>query len=571
MWKVDKILSRMTEDDKSKLKNIYEPVDVATPFDDARRSIMVMPDGEIRVYGKYNEKYYGDHSTKCYISSIDGGLTWSFYDVPNNIMGPCVYIPEKNRYVTVTMAETFQGAPKTSVLISEIGPNDTNYKTVILDVTTTCAFQPKLVNNGKRLVCTAQTYYKETDDHHPVFMYSDDFGDSWKVVELNSAEKYSVRYPNKVPRWENNGSEPVVTEMPDGKLMLIARTSLDNFYVYYSSDYGETWTDGEDSYFNGTLTTPFFLELVDGRTMFFFNNTQKLPLEKECILAKDSSHRHVFTNRDANHVAITSDFKTWHGFREIHLNPIRNRADYRTYGNSYAGRDKSVHQFQAIELPFNKVLVCFGQSATRKLKIFDINWLYEKSRKEDFSKGLENLSTHLYVKSYSGSMGILGHCQWNRVNGALLVPTPELDGREVLSICHTSDPRLYSNKQGVVWNFPNAKKGSIELKLYRLTKGVSVSLLNRWFNPCDETVKNHAVFNFKLTENELTEKEWETIKIDFDLNNKKALISKNGKLLFESELLNEVYHGISYIHIQTDCDKGDYEGVLLKSMDFKGE
>jgi hypothetical protein len=255
----------------------------------------------------------------------------------------------------------------------------------------------------------------------------------------------------------------------------------------------------------------------------------------------------------------------------MHLNPIRNRSDYRTYGNTYQSRDKSVHQFQAIELPFNKVLVCMGQSETCVLKIFDIDWVYEKTRYEDFSKGLENLTTHLYVKSYSGSMGILGHCQWNRVNGAMLVPTPELDGREALSICHTSDPRLYSNKQGVVWNFPNAKKGSIELKLYRLTKGVSVSLLNRWFNPCDETVKNHAVFNFKLTENELTEKAWETIKIDFDLNNKKALISKNGKVLFESILINNVYHGISYIHIQTECDKGDYEGVLLKSMEYTGE
>ena len=571
MTTVDRILSKMTEEDKAKLQSIYEPVDVATPFDDARRSIMVMPDGEIRVYGQYNEKHYGDHSTKCYISSIDGGLTWSFKDVPTNVMGPCVYIPEKNRYVTVTMAESFQGAPKTSVLISEVGPNDTNYKKIELDITTTCAFQPKLIKNGTRLVSTAQCYDKANDDHHPVFFYSDDFGDSWKWVVLKSSEKYSVRYPNKVPRWENNGGEPVVSEMPNGKLMLIARTSLDNFYVYYSSDYGETWTDGEDSYFNGTLTTPFFLELVDGRTMFFFNNTQKLPLEKDCIMAKGSSHRHVFTNRDANHAAITSDFKTWYGFREMHLSPIRNRADYRTYGNSFASRDKSVHQFQAIELPFNKVLVCFGQSATRRLIIFDINWLYEKSRKEDFSKGLESVSTHMFVKSYSGSMGLLGHCQWNRTNGALLVPNPDLDGTEALQICRPYDPRLHKDKQAVVWNFPNAKKGKIEIDVNLLSKGVNVSLLNRWFNPCDDTAQNHAVFNFKLTEKELKEKVWQTILIEFDVENKLASVYNGGELLFKTKLLNEVYHGVSYIHIQTDAEVGDYEGTLIKRLEFIGE
>ena len=54
MTTVDRILSKMTEEDKVKLQSIYEPCDVATPFDDARRSIMVMPDGEIRVYGQYN-------------------------------------------------------------------------------------------------------------------------------------------------------------------------------------------------------------------------------------------------------------------------------------------------------------------------------------------------------------------------------------------------------------------------------------------------------------------------------------------------------------------------------------
>ena len=42
----------------------------------------------------------------------------------------------------------------------------------------------------------------------------------------------------------------------------------------------------------------------------------------------------VFTNRDALHAAISEDDgKTWIGFREVALDPIRNRADFRSFRN----------------------------------------------------------------------------------------------------------------------------------------------------------------------------------------------------------------------------------------------
>ena len=73
----------------------------------------------------------------------------------------------------------------------------------------------------------------------------------------------------------------------------------------------------------------------------------------------------VFTNRDANCVAVSEDDgKSWFGFRELNLNSLRNTCDFRSSGSNASGRDKSVHQFQALELPMHKVLVQVGSMRT---------------------------------------------------------------------------------------------------------------------------------------------------------------------------------------------------------------
>lgn len=72
----------------------------------------------------------------------------------------------------------------------------------------------------------------------------------------------------------------------------------------------------------------------------------------------------------------------------------------------------------------------------------------------------------MFVKSVSGcfmNKGIVGHCAWNRINGALLLPDPDGNGREVLQICRVRDERLVSDKQGAVWNFPTSNKGEVKL------------------------------------------------------------------------------------------------------------
>ena len=112
------------------------------------------------------------------------------------------------------------------------------------------------------------------------------------------------------------------------------------------------------------------LRLSDGRILNFWNNTRPLPeLDHEkqtppvAETVKDGTWEDVFTNRDVAHAAISSDKgENWTGVRELYLNGIRNNADFRYVGGVLYSLDKSVHQFQAFELPFNKILVSVGQN-----------------------------------------------------------------------------------------------------------------------------------------------------------------------------------------------------------------
>lgn len=586
MWYLKKMEERLSSEDKKLLSGVYEPIVVGVQPEDSRNGICIMPDGEIRHYGVKPKNHPWDKGEPCYISSGDCGLSWKYHEVHSDTMGSCTYIPELGKYfaftsdvvITKNDANHKETTDGTYVRISDKGADDTEY--IIKKVSDRSyydAFLPKYIKSRNRIAVTAQSVHG--GEYHPVFIYSDDGGESWIEVELNSAPRYEVIYPSVSPRWENNGSEPVFCECPDGRLMLLARTSLDYFYVYYSSDCGETWTDGEQSDFHATLTTPYFLQLTDGRTLLFWNNTQPLPeinQANELPTHEEGFVRvgeDVFTNRDVSHVAISEDCAVWKGFRELYLNGIRNNPDFRTIGAMSSSADKSVHQFQAIELPFGKVLVAVGQNAvSRKLLIFDPDWLLEKERCENFREGLGGITTHMYVKSLSGDFvehGHPGHCSWNRTNGALLVPNPDMDGTEVLQICRIYDPRLFSEKQGAVWNFPCTQKGSITMGVRIEGEGIKAALCDRWFNPVDEYTGEQSPFSFKLTPDTMKRGRWYTVRIEFDVDAKMAYVYLDGKKLFGVRMKFAPDHGISYIHLQTDAEAADCKGTLISGFSMK--
>lgn len=562
---------RMTEEEKDMLKRVFSPTAVLVPPSDVRSGLCVLPDGEIRCYGYDNDPYY---------SSIDGGLTWKKRYCKGR-MRSSAYFPDLGIWVKA-FSERDGRDKGTNVYISTIGPDDDDpVKIKVSDEIYFDLFLPQKTERGGRVYFTGQRE-NEREELVPAFIYSDDNCKTWRVKELPVPPRFEITPPHKGDRWSLGcGSEPSACEISEGKMMMVIRNSTNNFYESFSYDNGTSWSEPEPSVFHGTLTTPAMLPLADGRVLFFWNNSRPLvelnhseqtpPLPD---FISEGKGEDVFTNRDVCHAAVSDDGgETWTGAREMFLNEIRNRPDYRYIGGN-SSFDKSVQQFQAIELPFGKILCAFGQnSASRRAVVFDVNWLREKSRREDFKLGLDNVSTQVYLKSVSGSTVQAvgnGHCSWNRTNGAVMSPDPDGGYAEAVQISRISDQRLFNETQGLVWNFPASLEGEVEAELYLAQDKVRISLSDTWFNPCDECIGLFAQYSVTLDENDITPGAYHKISISFDCPSRSAQVYADGTKLCSLTALYPVQIGISYVHIQCVADKPS-RGVFLKSLSAQGE
>lgn len=581
--------SLLSNFDMQRLKSVHEPVIVDIPPMDADHSLCVLPDGEIRSYGQEGRKHFSERGQRVYLASRDCGLSWKLYSESEYALGASVKSPWSDIFLatTNTSPRTWPaGAPDEQgsyAIFSSGGPSSTDLTwRKISDCKYGVIRLPMPLRNRKRWIAATQAHLDNHGDSSnvPVLLISDDDGHTWKEVFLDPAPRHQIEWPHEGHRWQNGSCEPTLTELSDGTLLLIARTSQDYYYRYYSYDGGDTWTKPEPSGFHGTLTMPTLYRMNDGRTLFLWCNTQPLPELKhenqwpplaDYEISGDEGED-VFTNRDANHAAISEDDgKTWTGFRELWLNTVRNDMDFRTKGGNEDTLDKSVHQLEAMELPFGKVLLAFGQNKIcRKLAIFDPNWLYEKSRTEDFRHGAGGLSTHVYLKSNSGGFrGFSGHCSWNRTNGAVMVPDPDGNFEDVLLISRINDPRLFSEVQGAVWNFPAAHSGELTVRLRIEGEGVRLSLTDRWFNPVDVTISHYARFSFALDRETVLCGRWVDIKIVWDAKTNKAAMVAGDKELAAVDARAESEHGISYLHIQSMAKKVDTGGTLIKKLSMK--
>jgi hypothetical protein len=327
---------------------------------------------------------------------------------------------------------------------------------------------------------------------------------------------------------------------------------------------------------------PTFFRLQDGRLLLFFCSTAPLPEEDRSADTtireeqKSGLWEDVFTNRDVIHAAISvDDGKTWAGFRELYLNPLRNEDDFATRGGKEVSLDKSVHQSQAVELPFGKILVAIGQHPlVRSLVIFDPDWLLETHRIDDFSSGLTNWSTHKYKK------GIKGHCAYNRVPGPSVVEHPTISYKRVLHIRHLKNTDQVCDIDGAVWNFPAAMKGTFTTRLFLKPggKGGRICLTDRWFNPTDSLTYRYSMYNLEFdgTGNTgigplLKPGEWNELTFEWDnLEKGNCLLKLNGETCPKVLPINQnSINGINYVHFQSVVDTEDEEGYLIESVAVK--
>ena len=579
------------------LNQIYEPKVVAIPPINPYRDLLILPSGEIRHYGiRKTEK----ENIFFYISSRDYGLSWQEFHTPSHSPGACIRSPWSGDWITVLdvsflrrdleLKSTPMGLSDGLYVCRSKRGIDAKFDTILLSTQKTFMMirQPVPLKRYKRWLIPA--HYKDSKGlNHIVVLRSDDDAYSWQETQLEDVPPCPILKHHKGLRWQTYGCEPTIVELSDGRVWMLIRTSHNFHYEAYSNDGGINWTTPIPSRFYACNTMPTLFKLTDGRILLFWCNTTPLPeVDHSQYSYLEEWERmgfgeDVFTNRDVIHAAISDDDgKTWIGFRELFLNEHRNDNDFRTSGKNEESLDKSVHQSQAVELPYGKVMVAFGQHhLCRKIVIFDPAWLYENERKDDFSSGLQNWSIHLYVKSILGNFkGISGHCAYNRRPGAQLIPSPDGKLREVLQIARYPDPRLIEEREGAVWNFPNAVSGKITLLFWISSnfKGCKISIMDHWFNPSDVTAYESAIFTLSISNTgkilntplscEFDKWQYLTIKWENTFTSP-AYIKVGINKFYKIPLLNRSINGASYIHIQSSALDKDYYGILIKEVRMK--
>ena len=565
----------LDESDSLLYKSIYAPKVVAVQPAHTHKEMCTMPDGEIRYYGR---DIVDGNVRNVYMSSRDRGLSWKTVLQRNDDYGPMVKCPWANYYLKVI------GPAKEGGVMRCLRTQDGPTGKVGLRLTDTTSrslafFRPMqpLEKSRRWIMAGARTIDGVA---RPALSISSDDGETWhEVIVTNAVSADRILYHDKSMRWNNGCCEPTIVELSNGDLLMAVRATFRHHYIYTSKDGGDTWSDPSPApMFYASNTMPTFLRLKDGRILFFWNNSEPLPKRDPSEYPEMNRFERagmcetVFTNRDALHAAISEDDgRTWIGFREVALNAIRNREDFREYMNlPWREHDKSVHQTQPMELPDNKILLPYGQGASARICIFDLAWLYETDRHEDFKNGLDGLSNFLYVKSLIGNFrGWSGHCAFNRVPGALLARDPDTDTttqREVLKICRVRDERMVSERQGVVWNFPAGLKGRLEIECRVDGEGFQLALCDRWFNPCDDFVDEESPLAVPVTADTLGgPRRWAKIVLTWDWKAKTALLECDGrKKSFMLKTTGFSPFGPSYMHLQTLAEKADPEGAYFR-------
>jgi len=581
---------------------IFEPVEVLKAPRFADRAMMMTAEGEIRVYGArlFQHEDGRKSAFSVVMKSDDGGWNFREEPVPPDHAGPSVPSPWSGDYLTMlslpaskdTICRESEVAaplqlqnhePGTYVLRSVNGPDGPWQKTKITDALTHLQRLPLPLKHRKRWINIGQRYTEGTV--RPVLFLSDDDGFTWREKILPYPPMFELHPPHKGLRWVMPGVEPAFAETPSGRILMLLRTSVDVHYQCYSDEGGESWSEMVPSHFFSVATMPGIYTLSNGRMIAVWNNTTPLPeLDHTTQQGADQAvidgrWEDVFTNRDVLHAAVSDDEGiSWHGFREIVLNPVRNSGDLRTCGGSWELRDKSVHQNQLLELPGGKVLLHYGQqSSCSRLVIFDPAFLDVTERRGDFMFGLRDWSTQIYYKSISGGLRIAGHCAWNRRSGAQLMPSPHNDWTEALLIGRHPDERLFSDREGAVWNFPAARQGvvTVDLTFMPGSQGIRLSLCDRWLNPCDEYVREQAVFtisvdgrgysgNVKLAEP--GKKVQLTLHFDLDRNQTEVSSEYGSFTLPVTQTMAAPFGApveLSYLHLQTLAESADERGVFL--------
>jgi len=98
-----------------------------------------------------------------------------------------------------------------------------------------------------------------------ICLLSDDAGQSWRL-STKPVEVHDLR----------GIQEPCVAELPEGRLLMLARTGSGCNFASYSDDGGETWSPSEPTTQTAACSSLTLKNLPDGRLIVFYNHVPPL-------------------------------------------------------------------------------------------------------------------------------------------------------------------------------------------------------------------------------------------------------------------------------------------------------
>ncbi len=539
---------------------IYAP-EVIRELPTAEGSALKLEDGTLKAF------YLIQHKRAESITSRDNGRTWSGPDVEFKLPGQghlsCAALLDKDGRLHAFFQQ-WRGKGKIAVsrfldiwhCVKEPGAKQWSKAKRIIEGYVGSLRDVIEVKSG-RIVVPYEYWVKGWECKPPhgciavSSIYSDDGGKSWKFSDARLTAPCYAGYPGS----NYGANEPSAVQLGDGRVWMLMRTQTGYLYESFSDDGGD-WSDTKRTGFYSSNSPTALERLSDGRIFLIWNNCASPPL---------SNGQVVYAIRDALHAAISSDDgKTWEGYREIYLDPRRNEPPPKR-------GDRGTAYPNAAEAENGNVVVVTGQGEGREvIVVLDPQWLCEKHREDDFSKGLEGWSV---FKSFGPTYG--GHWR-ERTQGAELVSHPDKEGRKVLHI-RRPDERA---GDGAQWNFPAGRKGRLELGVM-LRKGfgkAKISLTDRFYYPEDARGEEEAMFVLGVSEGgmlssggSLEAGKWYTLVLKWNLDEGSCKVTAEGNCLGSIDKQHESLSGLSYLRLRCSSEDVDPAGFFVERVSVNVE
>lgn len=372
-------------------------------------------------------------------------------------------------------------------------------------------------------------------------VYSDDGGATWKP----SPSRLTAPCYEDYNGGNYGACEPTLLELRDGRCWMLIRTQTGRLYESFSED-GSRWSEAEPSRFHSSNSPAFPIRLEDGRIVVFWNN---------CEMPPRVDGAGVYGGRDALHAAISDDEgRTWRGFREVYRDPTRN-------GTPPSRGDRGTAYPHATLVPGGKILLVSGQGSERRRRfLIDPEWLLETRAEAN----MQSLDEWHVFKGFGPAAGF-----WrDRKMGARIVPHPDHpEQARVLQVRRADE----LEPDGAVWNFPAGQAGAVTLRI-RVepgSGGASVSLTDRFFDPCDDAGEQQAVFIFEVpgdgqlaASSRLEPGEWHTVRLSWTAEGEGTL-SLDGQVASKLKARRPFPNGLSYLRLRSIAEQPDPRGFLV--------